>query len=67
MSDEKKKKEENKWKRILVNMDRDQKKSQQRFIQAQKAVKMDQREQGISKESNKNAQGLNNDFRSIWR
>lgn len=67
MSDKNKKKEEKKWKRILLNMDKDQKESQRRFIQAQKAVKMDQRERGRSKESNKDSRGLNSDFKSIWR
>ena len=66
-SNDKKKKEEKKWNRILLNMDRDQKKSQRRFIQAQKAVKMDQREKGIYRESNKDSRNLNRDFKSIWR
>ena len=66
MSDEKKK-EEKKWKRILLNMDKDQKENQRRFIQAQKAIKMDMREKGRMKESNKDARGLNQDFKSIWR
>lgn len=67
MSDESKKKEEKRWSKILLKMDREEKKSQLRFFQAQKSVKMDQRECGRMKESNKDAKGLNSDFRSIWR
>ena len=66
-SNDKKKKEEKKWRKILLKMDRDQKKSERRFMEAQKAIKMDMRERGKSKESNKDSQGLNNDFKSIWR
>ena len=67
MSNDKKKKEEKKWKRILLGMDREQKKSQERFVQTQKSVKMDMREKGRSKESSKDSRGLDNEFRSIWR
>ena len=66
-NDDREKKERKKWKRILLNMDIAEKKSQQRFFQAQKSVKMDMREQGKYRESTKDAKGLNSDFRSIWR
>ena len=65
--DEKEKKERKRWNKILLRMDIEEKKSQQRFFQAQKAVKMDQREKGKYRESTKDAKGLNSDFRSIWR
>ena len=67
MSKNKKKKEDKKWNRILQAMDRDQKESQRRFVQLQKAIKMDQREKGKYKESNKDSRDLNRDFKSIWR
>ena len=67
MSDEEKKKQHKKWNRILLNMDREQKKSERRFVEAQKAIKMDMRERGRMKESSKDSRGLNSDFKSIWR
>ena len=66
-NDDREKKEKKRWKRILLNMDIAEKKSQQRFFQAQKAVKMDMRERGRMRESTKDSRGLNEDFRSIWR
>ena len=67
MSNEKEKKEKRKWRKILLNMDKDQKESQRRFVQAQKAVKMDMRERGRLRESKKDSRSLDSEFRNIWR